>query len=100
MGVGLGHAPVDVVGLDPLEVEHTAQGLEVRAALDAAGDDPERASVGAGQVFRGYRRGRPRAGGRDPGAVHDGQRHTRGGVVQDEEAVDVGQAPALVPWVA
>lgn len=83
-----------------LDLEETSQRFQVAASLQAAGDDADGRTFGAGQVFRGYGGGRAGALGGDPGAIHDGQRDAGLRIVEDEKAADVREPLGLVVGVA
>ena len=95
---GIGQAVV--VGDHPLQREQHAQCFQIAAALNAAAQYAQRLRFGSRQVLGSQRAGCARAFGSDPGAVHHCQRQTGVGVVEYQQAADVGQAAVLVLGIA
>ena len=80
--------------------EDLARQLQVHGALAPAPDDPDALDRSLGEGADAEHAGRRGARLGDPGGVHHGERAPRGGVGQDEQAVDVGQPEPLVVRVA
>ena len=91
---------VGVEGANFLQVEQGGEGVDVAAALDAAAENGDGRAVRARQVAGGEGGRRAGAHRRDPGGVHDGERNPGQGIVEHQQAGDVGQAARLVAGVA
>ncbi len=71
---------------------HLGQGFKVRAPLHAASEDARNLALGTGQEPGRERGGRTRSIGRDPGTIHNGIGQAGLHIVQDQQAVNVGQS--------
>jgi hypothetical protein len=78
------------------EGQDGAQAEELEAGLHARAEAGDHAGIGAGEAARGDLGGRPRPDGGEEAGLHEGQGRARGGVGEEVEGVDGGQAPTPV----